>query len=108
MSRAYRISRARANRSASIQRRLPAGTLPRAKLQKSHVALQEFVTATLQSAGPPRGISLAMSHAFATLVFTESPDRVRMNSEGLAAYSGLCVLTMRMPSNGAHLILMVL
>jgi len=27
--------------------------LPRAKLQKSHVALQEFVIAMLQIAGPP-------------------------------------------------------
>ena len=48
------MSRARPNWSASIQRKSTRGTLPRAKLQKSHAALQEFVTATLQSPGPPR------------------------------------------------------
>src|SRR5260370_33904015 len=70
MSRSCRISRARTNCSASIQRRSRAGTLPRAKLQKLQVALQEFVTATLQNPGSPRRISRTMSHAFEIPVFT--------------------------------------
>src|SRR5437588_9441854 len=56
------MSRARPNWSASIQRKLALGTLPRAKLQKPHAALQALVTATLQSAGPPRRRSVSVSN----------------------------------------------
>src|SRR5258708_1078053 len=63
MSRLRRMSKARANWSASVQRRLRAPTLPRAKLQKSQAALQALVTATLQSAGPPRRMRRKMSQA---------------------------------------------
>jgi hypothetical protein len=39
-------------------------------LQNPQVALQEFVTAILHSAGPPWRISRAVSHAFAIAAFT--------------------------------------
>jgi hypothetical protein len=42
--------------------------LPFAKLQKSQLALQELVTATLQRAGPPRRISCSMSQTFAPVL----------------------------------------
>src|SRR5438309_2740242 len=58
------MSRARPNSSALIQRRFFCGTFPFAKLQKSHLALQAFVTATLHSAGPPRGMVRRMSEVF--------------------------------------------
>src|SRR5437868_153899 len=61
MSRLRRMSRALPNWSTSIQRRLRAPTLPRAKLQKSQAALQALVTAMLQSAGPPREMTRSMS-----------------------------------------------
>src|SRR5258707_11578755 len=74
MSRLRRMSRARPNWSASIQRRLLEPTLPRAKLQKSHAALHALVTATLQSAGPPRVIRRSMSQVLeAKLVTVKEP-----------------------------------
>src|ERR1700737_5438271 len=69
------MSSAAANWSASIQRRWAALTLPRAKLQKSHAALQELVTATLHRAGPPWPISLSMSQVFDEAVVMA--DRLR-------------------------------
>src|SRR5215510_6577203 len=75
MSRLCRMSSAQSNRSASIHRSLPTRCLLYAKLQKSHVALQEFVTATLQRAGPPRRMSFNMSHVFMTVaaMYVSSP-----------------------------------
>src|SRR2546423_632303 len=63
------MSKALGNCFASIQRRLPADTLPRAKLQKSQAALQEFVTAILQSAGPPRRINFSICQVLLATVF---------------------------------------
>src|SRR6267154_3461013 len=74
MSRLRRMSRARPNWSASIQRRLLVPTLPRAKLQKSQAALHALVTATLQSAGPPRVMRRSMSQDLeAKLVTLKEP-----------------------------------
>src|ERR1700737_2843056 len=77
MSRLRRMSRERPNWSASIQRRLLEPTLPRGKLQKSQAALQALVTATLQSAGPPRVISRSMSHDLEANVVTICEPRLR-------------------------------
>src|SRR6185312_4958034 len=63
MPRLYRISSALAKRTASIQRN--STTRPRAKLQKSHAALQEFVTAMLHSPGPPLRTMRSTSQTFA-------------------------------------------
>src|SRR6185312_2774369 len=71
MPRLYRISSALAKRPASIQRN--SATRPRAKLQKSHAALQEFVTAMLHSPGPPLRTNRTTSQAFAILFATGSP-----------------------------------
>src|SRR5690348_15401065 len=68
MPRSRRISSAEANRSASIQRR--SGTRPRAKLQKSQLALQEFVTAILHSPGPPRPTMRSTSQTCASFLDT--------------------------------------
>src|SRR5215472_9325210 len=75
MPRAKRISRAKAKRSASIQRMCEDGTFPRAKLQKSQVALQEFVTEMLHSAGPPLRISRSMSHVFEMAAFMDNDNQ---------------------------------
>src|SRR5580704_1894412 len=64
------MSSARPNSSVSIQRKLRAATLPRAKLQKSQAALQEFVTAMLQRAGPPRRMSRSMSQVLDAIEVT--------------------------------------
>src|SRR5689334_24090252 len=71
MPRLYRISSALAKRPASIHRK--SATRPRAKLQKSHAALQEFVTAMLHSPGPPLRTKRRTSQAFAILLATSSP-----------------------------------
>src|SRR5512135_199982 len=68
MPRRCRMSSASANRSASIQRNF--GTRPRAKLQKSQAALQEFVTAMLHSPGPPLRTMRSTSQAFAIVLDT--------------------------------------
>src|ERR1700736_805737 len=77
MSRVRRMSKERPNWSASIQRRLLDPPLPRAKLQKSQAALQALVTATLQSAGPPRVISRSMSHDLEANVVTICEPQLR-------------------------------
>src|SRR5215831_4979900 len=58
------MSRARGNCFASIHRKSADWTLPRAKLQKSQVALQALVTATLHNAGPPCRMSRRTSQVF--------------------------------------------
>src|SRR5579872_1844817 len=68
MPRRRRMSSASPNRSASIQRN--SGTRPRAKLQKSQAALQEFVTAMLHSPGPPLRTMRSTSQAFAIFLDT--------------------------------------
>src|SRR6202011_5561268 len=70
------MSKERPNWSASIQRRLLEPTLPRAKLQKSQAALQALVTATLQSAGPPRVMRRSMSHDLEAKVVTICEPRL--------------------------------
>src|SRR6516225_3417010 len=52
--RRYRIGNARENSSVSTYRAGPANVLSRAKPQKSHAALQTFVTETSQTAGSTR------------------------------------------------------
>jgi hypothetical protein len=62
------MSKARSKCSASIHRKSVFCTLPLAKLQKSQRALHEFVTATLQIAGPPWRMSRSMSQVLPTVV----------------------------------------
>src|SRR5690349_20074980 len=80
------MSSAAPNWSASIHRKL--ATRPRAKLQKSHAALQEFVTTMLHSPGPPLRTNRTTSQAFAILFATSSP-------RGASAPAGLPAIRFR-------------
>src|SRR6516165_767183 len=59
--RRYRIGNARENSSVSRYRAGPANVLSRAKPQKSHAALQTFVTETSQIAGSTRSRILTIA-----------------------------------------------
>jgi hypothetical protein len=63
------IGNARANASASTYRAGPANVLSRAKPQKSHAALQTFVTETSQTAGNTRS-------GIFTIALWQRPDAV--------------------------------
>src|SRR5260370_22612909 len=84
------MSRARPNWWASIQRRLLEPTLQRAKLQKSQAALHALVTATLQSAGPPREMRRSMSQVLeAKLVTVKEPVLGRHRQYPLRGAAGI-------------------
>src|ERR1700756_3348915 len=93
MSRLRRMSKARPNWPASIQRRLLEPTLPRAKLQKSQAALHALVTATLQSAGPPREMRRSMSQVLeAKLVTVKEPVLGKHRQNPLRGAAGIRLL----------------